>query len=121
MHRLPHFMSADQRLCDSQEFLTPIERERLCHIVETACEVWRPAQFFLWAQGALQGLIAHEILVCAHGDLSRRSLAFFRCSSVPIPEVQVTDLEDLDAGLALQAFRAWAGQGEGPLLLAPGE
>jgi transcriptional regulator EpsA len=113
-------MPADRSLSQSHESLTPIERERLCHIVETACEVWRPAQFFLWAQGALQGLIAHEILVCAHGDLSRRSLAFFRCSSVPIPEAHVSDLEDLDAGLALQAFRAWAVQGEGPLLLAPG-
>ena len=100
--------------------LSSLEQERLYHILETAHGVRRRSQFYLWAQGALQGLIPHEILICAYGDLERRSLAFFRSSSVPLSEDAVADLEDLESGIVLQAIRAWAEKGGKPLLIGPG-
>ena len=104
---------------DPQDMLSARERERLCHIVETATTVRRRSQFYLWAQGALQGLVPHEILVCAHGDLARRSLAFFRSASVPLSDAEATDLEGVDTGLAVQVIRAWAELGGAPLILSP--
>lgn len=49
--------------------LDAVARERFFYAVETAHQVVRRYQFFLWAQGALQGVVPHGSLICAYGDL----------------------------------------------------
>lgn len=53
------------------------DRDRLISILESSLEVRHVTQFFAWTQGALQGLLPHEILICgstdpASGDLRLR-------------------------------------------------
>jgi transcriptional regulator EpsA len=45
--------------------------EHLALTIETSLQVNRRFQFFLWAQGALQGFVPHETLLCAYGDIGR--------------------------------------------------
>lgn len=47
------------------------ELEHLVFTIETSLKINKRFQFFLWAQGALQGFIPHETLLCAHGDIAR--------------------------------------------------
>ena len=44
--------------------------------VETSLKISKRSQFFLWSQGALQGFIPHETLVCAYGDIERMKCTF---------------------------------------------
>ena len=44
--------------------LTQREQEYLLRSIESALQVRRRRQFFLWSQGQFQGLLPHEIMVC---------------------------------------------------------
>ncbi len=48
------------------------DREHLLFTIEESLKISQRFQFFLWAQGALQGLILHETLLCAYGDMAKR-------------------------------------------------
>ena len=50
--------------------------EHLIVTIETSLRINNRSQFFLWAQGALQGFIPHETLLCAHGDISSQWLSW---------------------------------------------
>jgi transcriptional regulator EpsA len=50
---------------DSLAFLENETRDRLVWTVESSLDVRTPPSFFLWAQGALQSLLPHEILLCS--------------------------------------------------------
>lgn len=45
-------------------FFDPYDLERLRLTLDEAVRVRRPNEFYLWAQGALQGFLPHETLVC---------------------------------------------------------
>ncbi|KAB2921907.1 MAG: helix-turn-helix transcriptional regulator [Dechloromonas sp.] len=47
--------------------LSAVELERLLITLESAQQVHRRHQFFLWTQGALQGFLPHDLLVFGHG------------------------------------------------------
>lgn len=97
--------------------LSARELERLMHVVHSSLEVRRRNQFFLWVQGQLQSLVPHEVMVCAYGDHTRRSLAIEHFSSYPLPEQDVAGIVDPDGGLMVQAVRAWAERGERVVLV----
>src|ERR1700752_2728766 len=52
-------------------FLSPRETEYYLFAVESSLQVRRSHQFFLWAQGQLQSLLPHGVLICVHGNLAR--------------------------------------------------
>lgn len=77
--------------------LNPHDLEHLVMTIEKALEVQTRAQFFLWAQGALQGFLAHEALWCAHGDIAGMRLrveSFSRAVPSARLESQVADPAD---------------------------
>lgn len=76
--------------------LSPQELERLVRAIETSLEVKKRFQFYLWAQGALQSFLPHELLVCVHGDLRGEALRFETFSRV----VEDARLADVLAGPA---------------------
>lgn len=90
--------------------------EHLLHTIEKGLEVHTRSQFFLWAQGALQGFIAHEALWCAHGDVERMVLrveSFLRGVPCERVEKQVTDPVD---GLLPRLVDDWLRGGRMPRL-----
>lgn len=49
--------------------LSSQDKEHLVFTIETSLKINKRFQFFLWAQGALQGFIPHETLLCIYGDI----------------------------------------------------
>jgi transcriptional regulator EpsA len=88
-----------------------LDRERLVDIVDASLSVNGRAQFFLWAQGIVQCLVAHETLLCAIAEgagfrVDRFALAALEGGNEP-PGVQA---------LAPQALARWNAVGR-PLAL----
>jgi transcriptional regulator EpsA len=48
--------------------LSKLEQEYLLSIIESAIHLREPRQFFLWAQGQLQALLPHRLMVCLQFD-----------------------------------------------------
>lgn len=88
--------------------------EHLVMTIEKALEVQTRSQFFLWAQGALQGFLAHEALWCAHGDIEAMRMRV-ECFSRAVPsarlESKVTDPSD---GLLPRLVDDWLRGGRVP-------
>lgn len=92
--------------------------EHLLMTIEKALEIQTRSQFFLWAQGALQGFIAHEALWCAHGDVEAMRLrveSFSRALPSSRVEAQVTDPAD---GLLPRLVDDWLRGGRVPRLIS---
>ena len=56
--------------------LTKHDLEHLATTLESALAISNRPQFYLWAQGALQGFIPHETLYCAFGDIDKMQFKF---------------------------------------------
>ena len=92
--------------------------EHLIVTIEGAQQVHTRAQFFLWAQGALQGFIPHEALWCAHGDTERMRLryeSFSRGLPCSRTDEQVTDPAN---GLLPRLVDDWLRGGRVPRLIS---
>lgn len=93
--------------------------EHLVFTIETSLKINKRFQFFLWAQGALQGFIPHETLLCAHGDIARmrfRYEAFSRGMLGGEAERQVSDPVN---GLLPRIVDDWLHAGGRPRLYHP--
>lgn len=44
------------------------DRDRLINVLQSATKVLKPSQFFAWAQGPLQALLPHEIMICGMAE-----------------------------------------------------
>lgn len=53
---------------DTLVTLSTVEMERLLNTIESAQQVQRRHQFFLWSQGALQSFLPHDVLIFGHGE-----------------------------------------------------
>jgi transcriptional regulator EpsA len=80
-------------------------------------EVRRRNQFYLWAQGHLQSLIPHEVLICAYGDRVRKQLSVEHFSSYPLPDQDVESMQNAERGLMAHSISVWTERGEKPLLV----
>ena len=99
--------------------LSPRELEHYLFVVESSLQVRKSHQFFLWAQGALQSLLPHEILFCVHGDLQRRDYSVARFTSAPFPDAQYAAIRHPEHGLVAKVIQAWKENWEEPCLLNP--
>jgi transcriptional regulator EpsA len=97
------------------------ELEYYLFVVESSLHVRKTHQFFVWAQGALQSLLPHEILFCVHGDFSRREYKVSRCTSAPFPEQQFAEMCHPEHGLIAKVVTAWRKVWEGPCVFSGGE
>lgn len=98
--------------------LNAADLEHLLMTLERALEVQTRAQFFLWAQGALQGFIAHESLWCAHGDIDRMQLQVASFSSSVTSERVEPRVTDRTDGLLPRLVDDWIRGGRIPRLLS---
>ena len=81
--------------------------ECLLRIVESAPQVRRRYQFFLWSQGDLQRWLPHKLLVCGAYDRHNRDLVFDVFNSVPLPDGALQGLQDNRDPLMVMALQAW--------------
>lgn len=100
--------------------LSSQELERLVLAIETSLEVKKRFQFYLWAQGALQSFLPHELLICAHGDLNARRLRFETFSRSVGDEKLVSMLTEAGDGLVQRIIQDWQAHERAPRLYATG-
>jgi len=99
--------------------LNPHDLEHLLVTIETSLAVVKRSQFYLWAQGALQGFIPHETLFCAYGDIAqmRYKAETFSRGLLNTPAEQ--EVADPVKGLLPRIMDDWLCAGRVPRLLCP--
>ena len=102
---------------DDVAVLGQYDQECLLRAIEYALPVRRRSQFFVWAQGHLQSLIAHEMLLCATSDHLENTCSIVNISALPLSRSQLTEMADAGTGLAPCAIDAWHRLGEEPLMI----
>lgn len=100
---------------DDSTVLSGAEEALLAGVVEVAQTVVRRHQLFLWARGALQSLVPHEILLCGYGDLRGRNYTVDKFAARPFPEEMYADLCDPGQGLLTLAHALWDVRGHAPV------
>jgi transcriptional regulator EpsA len=111
-------MNAAQ-LAPSEQFpwLTALEQERFVRAVERSLKVRSKSQFFVWAQGAVHGLLPHSMLICACGLASELAVVE-RFSDFPVPDEQFEEMCRGPDGLLAQIIQWWREGGGEPRLLS---
>lgn len=92
--------------------------EHLVFTIETSLKINRRFQFFLWAQGALQGFIPHETLLCAHGDIARMRFRYEAFSRGLLGGEAERQIGDPVHGLLARMVDDWLHGGGQPRLYA---
>jgi len=99
--------------------LSVAEREHFFEIVESSLQVRRTPQFFLWAQGPLQRLLPHDILIFAAASGNGSSMSFQRLSSTRyFTDQHFAEVSRPGQGLMVRMMSTWTRFGT-PMLLAP--
>ena len=98
---------------------TDRDREHLLVTIETSLKIRKSSQFYLWAQGALQGFIAHEALFAVHGDIARMTFRHQTFSRNQLSEQVEKDVADPVNGLLPRLVDDWLHAASVPRLHAP--
>ena len=93
--------------------------EHLVVTIETSLKISKHSQFYLWSQGALQGFIPHETLLCAHGDIARMNFKYETFSGGMLDAKAEHAIGDPVNGLLPRIVDDWLRGGCVPRLLNP--
>jgi transcriptional regulator EpsA len=85
--------------------------------IEAAVRIQKRSEFFSWVQGVFQGIVAHEVLICAIADRASRSYRMEWMASRPIEEARFAELCNGTGALVHRLIALWEQQGRHPLLL----
>jgi transcriptional regulator EpsA len=85
--------------------LSKLEQEYLLRVIEAAVRVRDLRQFFLWAQGQVQALLPHRVLVCMQFGPADELLRLECLHGAVLDESALRLLSDPASGLALRAAR----------------
>jgi len=88
--------------------------------IETAVKIKRRSDFFSWVQGVFQGLLAHEILICALFDPAARSYRMESMSSHPLDEQRLAGLCGTSGALIYRLIALWERDGRQPIAITAG-
>jgi len=101
-------------------FLDSEDRDHLIWVIESSLQVRSHSGFFLWAQGALQTLVPHEMLICGVADTQKQrfDLQWFACNHRFREEHFVAACDPAD-GVIARLMSIWTKTGE-PCFLFPG-
>jgi len=94
------------------------ELDELLINIETAVRVERRTDFFSWLQGVFQGMIGHEVLICAVYDSRLRVYQMEWMSGVPVEDSVFAEICAPD-GLIYRLIDMWEKLGREPLQLRP--
>ena len=97
-----------------------VAMERILYAIEESLQVMDRSRFNTWAQGALQGLLPHETLLCAYGDLASFRFSCKTFSAVAEHHKISYRLTDPAEGLLNSIIDTWLSSGRKPLFYAAG-
>ncbi|MES2901026.1 MAG: XrtB/PEP-CTERM-associated transcriptional regulator EpsA [Pseudomonadota bacterium] len=102
---------------DQLVILSKLEQEYLLHTIESSLQIRMPSQLFLWAQGQLQALLPHQVLVCMQFDQAH-ALVRLECLHGNVMDADtLAALCDSQRGLAVQAARHCSVSGSLPSMM----
>lgn len=99
--------------------LTEREMEYLFRIIDSSTSILLRHQFFLWAQGEVQSLLPHGLLICTFDEGSGQPISTERFSRTNISEVMFSELCRPDGGIVFRVMSAWNAGRNRPVLLCP--
>lgn len=98
--------------------LSMAQVEGIVRAAETALEVRRRYQFFVWSQSNLQALLPHHMAVCGAYIRQRRELQFEVFNNVAVPPAVLDGLTDARSALMQQLQGRWIDQRGRPVRVA---
>ena len=99
--------------------LTARDLEYFIRVIEASLLVTTRSQYFLWAQGALQSLLPHRLLVCIFRGPSN-DLRVEKFADYTVPSAHLDELSCRQSGLIVRMVDAWR-RGDGqPSVISPG-
>ncbi|WP_107693866.1 XrtB/PEP-CTERM-associated transcriptional regulator EpsA [Nitrosospira sp. Nsp2] len=106
---------------DTERFIALTEREieYLFRIIDSSTCITQRHQFFLWAQGEVQSLLPHVMLVCIFDDGSEESISIEKFSRTEFCAAKFSDLCRAEGGIIFRLMSAWSADENQPLLLCP--
>ncbi|MEP6605193.1 MAG: XrtB/PEP-CTERM-associated transcriptional regulator EpsA [Nitrosospira sp.] len=99
--------------------LTEREMEYLFRIIESSTSIFQRHQFFLWAQGEVQSLLPHGMLICIFDEGSGQSVSIEKFSRTNINESKISELCQPGSGIIFRVMSAWSAGKNQPFLLCP--
>ena len=87
--------------------LNESERESLLLNIDVSLRVHTRPQLFSWVQGAMQSLIAHEMLVCGLQETRQGAMRVDSFSTAPVDAQKVNELFQQDVSLVPQLIKQW--------------
>src|SRR5665213_913539 len=61
------------------------QADHLVHVIETAIDVQRRYQFFVWSQSSLQQLVPHQLAICGAWKRARKQVHLEAFNSIFVP------------------------------------
>ncbi len=92
------------------------DMELLVGAIESSLMIKKRSQFYLWTQGALQGFIPHETLLCAYGDIARMRFKYETFSGALTDMHPQHEVADPVSGLLPRIVGDWLSSGCVPQL-----
>ena len=100
---------------DNAKEASDVKIERLLIAIEESLNITRRYQFFLWTQGALQGIVPHESMICVFGDVIKLRFKYDVFSRAPLDKWVVDALVDPLNGVIRQIVADWLVHQRNPL------
>ncbi len=118
--RLAHFVNKRVLVFNAALTMDTASNEyaqTIVRIIESAVQVRRRYQFFVWSQSSLQVLVPHQLAVCGAYQRARREVVFEALHSIALPPHLLTTLTDGNSLLMQQLTGAWVERRGRPLAL----
>jgi transcriptional regulator EpsA len=88
-------------------YLSVAQAQAFLRLVESAPEVHRRSQFFVWMQNHVHELLPHDLAVCGAFSRQRRLVEYDVFNNVPMPSELLDSLSGPGSRLMAHVARAW--------------
>jgi transcriptional regulator EpsA len=102
---------------DAKEVLESRRHHAIVQVIESAVEVRRRYQFFVWTQGTLQALLPHKIAICGVYERSRKKVQLEVFNSILVSAPVMALLTDGQSPLMQYVVSAWINNRGRPLVV----
>ncbi len=91
--------------------------QAIVQVIESAVDVRRRYQFFVWTQSSFQLLLPHKVAVCGLYDRTRKQVRLEIVNSIVVPPNLLTLLTDGQSPLMQHVVNAWINNHGRPLVV----
>lgn len=95
-------------------YMTPPQVQAFLRLVESAPEVNRRSQFYVWMQTHVCVLLPHDLAVCGSYSRQKRQVEFEVFNTIVLPPELLASLTGVDSPLMAEVSRSWVQNGGRP-------